>query len=112
MLHVRLCRLYEMDVSILMIIGPRPTYFWLALIGQFHDSIRHISFLKEVNKLAPALKLMFSQSLTHGFIPSSLKRVVITPVFKSGAKTFPSNYRPIYILLPLLKSLSELLENK
>ena len=38
---------------------------------------------------------MFSQSLTHGFIPSSLKRAAITPVFKLGTKTSPSNYRPI-----------------
>ena len=51
--------------------------------------------LKCATELAQALKLMFSQSLTHGFIPSSLKRAAITPVFKSGTKSSPSNYRPI-----------------
>ena len=45
--------------------------------------------LKCAAELAPALKVMFSQSLTHGFIPSSLKRAAITPVFKSGTKTSP-----------------------
>ena len=46
---------------------------------------------------------MFSQSLTHGFIPSSLKRAAITPVFKSGTKTSPSNYRPISLTSTIIK---------
>ena len=45
--------------------------------------------------LAPALKLMFSQSLTQGIFPSALKRAVIIPIFKSGDKSIPGNYRPI-----------------
>ena len=44
---------------------------------------------------------MFSQSLTHGFIPSSLKRAAITPVFKSATKT--SNYRPISLTSTIIK---------
>ena len=46
---------------------------------------------------------MFSQSLTHGFIPSSLKTAAITPVFKSGTKTSPSNYRPISLTSTIIK---------
>ena len=46
-------------------------------------------------ELAPALKLMLSQSLTDDFIPAPLKRAAITPVFKSDTNTSPSNYRPI-----------------
>ena len=46
---------------------------------------------------------MFTQSLTHGFIPSSLKRAAITPVFKSGTKTSPSNYRPISLTSTIIK---------
>ena len=56
-------------------------------------------------ELAPAYKLMFFQSLTHGFIPSSLKRAAITPVFKSGAKTSPSNYRSISLTSTIIKVL-------
>ena len=51
----------------------------------------------------PALKLLFSQSLDHGFIPASLKRAAITPVFKSGPKTSPSNYRPISLTSTISK---------
>ena len=36
--------------------------------------------------LAPALKVMFSQSLTQCVFPSALKRAVIVPIFKSGDK--------------------------
>ena len=45
--------------------------------------------------LAPAFKLMFSQSLTQGVFPSALKRAAIVPIFKSGDKSNPGNYRPI-----------------
>ena len=59
--------------------------------------------LKCAAELAPALKVMFSQSLTHGFITSSLKRAAITPVFKSGTKSSPSNYRPISLTSAIIK---------
>ena len=45
--------------------------------------------------LAPALKLMFSQSLTQGIFSSALKRAVIVPVLKSGDKSILGNCRPI-----------------
>ena len=48
-------------------------------------------------ELAPALKLLFTQSLMHGFIPASFKRAAITPVFKSSKKS-PCNYRAISLL--------------
>ena len=48
--------------------------------------------------LVPALKLMFSQSLTQGIFPSSLKRAAIVPILKSGDKSIPGNYRPISLI--------------
>ena len=47
--------------------------------------------------LAPALKLTLSQSLTQGVFSSALKRAVIVPILKSGDKSIPGNYRPIYL---------------
>ena len=67
------------------------------------DGVPSFLLLKCAAELTPALKLMFSQSLTHGFIPSSLKRAAITPVFKSGTKTSPSNYRPISLTSTIIK---------
>ena len=67
------------------------------------DGVPSSLLLKCAAELAPALKVMFSQSLTHGFIPSSLKRAAITSVFKSGTKTSPSNYRPISLTSTIIK---------
>ena len=67
------------------------------------DGVPSSLLLKCAAELAPALKVMFSQSLTHGFIPPSLKRAAITPVFKSGTKTSPSNYRPISLTSTIIK---------
>ena len=41
-----------------------------------------------INYLLPLqqVKLLFTQSLIHGFIPASFKRATIIPVFKSGKK--------------------------
>ena len=41
------------------------------------------------------LLLIFSHSLSHGFISDSWKRAAVIPIYKSGDKTVPSNYRPI-----------------
>ena len=46
-------------------------------------------------ELAPVLLLIFSYSLSHGVIPKSWKSAAIIPIYKSGDKTVPSNYRPI-----------------
>ena len=67
------------------------------------DGVPSSLVLKCAAELAPALKVMFSQSLTHGFIPPSLKRAAITPVFKSGTKTSPSNYWPISLTSTIIK---------
>ena len=67
------------------------------------DGVHSSLLLNCVAELAPALRLMFSQSLTHGFIPASLKRAAITPVFKSVTKTPPSNYRAISLTSTIIK---------
>ena len=65
------------------------------------DGVPSSLLLKCAAQLAPTLK--FSQSLTHGFIPSSFKIAAITPVFKSSTKTSPSNYRPISLTSTIIK---------
>ena len=67
------------------------------------DGVPSSLLLKCPAQLSPSHKLMFSQSLTHGFIPSSFKRAATTPVFKSDTKTSPSNYRPISLTSTIIK---------
>ena len=54
-------------------------------------------------KIAPILKTIFSHSLSSSLIPTSYKEAAIIPVFKSGDKSLPSNYRPISLTSVLSK---------
>jgi hypothetical protein len=47
------------------------------------------------NELAPALRVIFQKSITTGELPLSWLQANITPIFKKGDRTVPSNYRPI-----------------
>ena len=50
--------------------------------------------------------MLFLQSLESGIIPDCLKRAAIVPIYKSGDKSLPSNYRPIS-LTPILMKIFE-----
>ena len=72
------------------------------------DGVPSSLLLECAAELAPALKLMFSQSLTHSFITSSLKRAL--PKSSNQVPNLPQVIIGQYhSLLPLLKSLSRLL---
>ena len=47
------------------------------------------------NELAPAFTVIFQKSITTGELPLSWLQANITPIFKKGDRTLPSNYRPI-----------------
>ena len=55
------------------------------------------------SELAPYLLFLFKQSLDSGVIDSSLKKSAFVPVFKSGDRTVPSNYRPISLTSVIIK---------
>ena len=38
---------------------------------------------------------MFERSLRSGDIPSTWKRLVVVPLFKSGSRSSPINFRPV-----------------
>ena len=69
------------------------------------------------NKLIKAAALPLSKPLTYiynlsietGIVPDVLKISQVTPVFKSGDATNPSNYRPIATLSPFSKVLERLI---
>ena len=52
--------------------------------------------LKEMaEELSPSLTLIFTASLQQGKIPQDWKKVLVTPIFKKGDQTNPTNYRPV-----------------
>lgn len=53
-------------------------------------------FLKSTRDVTSRiLQIIFAQSLLEGQIPEDWKTATVTPVFKKGDRSDPSNYRPI-----------------
>ena len=70
-------------------------------------------FLKEAaNELAPALGLIFSASLIQGYVPDDWKTADVTPIFKKGDRSTPSNYRPISLTAVCRKVMEHILHSQ
>ena len=75
------------------------------------DSL-HAYILREcADCLAKPLCMLYKQSLTAGHIPNDWKCANITPVFKKGCKSKPSNYRPISLTSQVAKILESIVRD-
>ena len=55
-----------------------------------------VKIFKQISHIvAPQLCSLINRSFCEGIFPDALKIARITPVFKKGVKSDPSNYRPI-----------------
>ena len=73
----------------------------------------HPRLLKEGAPFITApLTHMFNVSLRTGRNPPDWKKSRVTPIFKSGDKTDPGNYRPISILSSVMKVFEKLLDKQ
>ena len=70
------------------------------------DTISVIIFKEYVHLLVPSLCKIVNLSFRTGIFPDDLKIAKVIPIFKSGAKDNPNNYRPI-ALLPFISKLFE-----
>ena len=62
------------------------------------DLISH-KMLKECSlTISRPLHILFTRSLNEGIFPDSWKIAQVTPIFKKGDKSLPSNYRPVSLL--------------
>ena len=64
------------------------------------------------NELVKPLSLIFNKSLQSGSVPDEWKLANVTPIFKKGSKSLPSNYRPISLTSVVCKVLETLIRNK
>ena len=72
----------------------------------------HPMILKECrSELCEPLKRLFQLSIDSGVVPDSWKQATILPLFKSGPRTSPENYRPISMTSQLCKLLEKLVRN-
>ena len=64
------------------------------------------------NQIAPALVILWRQSLDCSQIPADLLTQTIIPIYKKENKSLPSNYRPISLTSHLIKIFERVLRNK
>ena len=63
-----------------------------------------VAMLKEgINQIVEHLKRLFTLCYERSTIPTSWRTALVTPLYKSGKKSDPSNYRPISVISNLLK---------
>ena len=65
--------------------------------------------LKEMAfELSPSLTLLFNSSLKQGGIPHDWKIASVTPIFKKGNRSNPTNYRPVSLTSVCCKTLERI----
>ena len=62
------------------------------------DLISHKMLKECMHTISSPLYILFSRSLHEGYFPDSWKIAQVTPLFKKGDKSLPSNYRPVSLL--------------
>ena len=67
------------------------------------DEIRPIVLRELRVEIAPVIQLIFEKSLATGALPSDWTKANVSPIFKKGEKSDPSNYRPISLTCILCK---------
>lgn len=65
-----------------------------------------------IELISPHLADIFNKSIDTGVFPDLMKHSKIIPLFKSGTKTDPTNFRPISILPALSKIFEKLILNQ
>ena len=61
--------------------------------------------------LAEPLALVFASCLEEGVVPPDWKSANVTPIFKSGSKSSPGNYRPVSLTCIICKVMESLLRD-
>lgn len=64
------------------------------------------------SSLIPPLTHIFNQCLTSGVFPDSLKKALVHPIHKNGARDSIGNYRPISVLTVVSKILEKVLNTR
>ena len=73
------------------------------------DEIRPIVLRELRTEISPFIQLIFEKSLATGKLPSDWTRPNVSPIFKKGEKSDPSNYRPISLTCILCKVMEHIM---
>jgi hypothetical protein len=75
------------------------------------DGIPPVFLKKCAAVLAKPLAALFHHSFTAGQLPLDWKRGVISPIYKGGDRTLPSNYRPVALLSTISKVMESIIDD-
>ena len=67
------------------------------------DGIPGFLLKKFDDVFVPILTIIFQRSYNEGIVPNGMKRANVKPLFKSGEKTSPANYRPVSLTPIIIK---------
>lgn len=73
------------------------------------DGVKIQTIKSIIEHIAEVLAFIYNLSMTTGVYPQQLKNAVIVPIYKSGCKDCPNNYRPIALLSVFAKVLEKLI---
>ena len=77
-----------------------------------HDSISNVMLKQLSNSISFPLMIIFNQSIAQGRFPDSMKKAEIIPLFKGKESDQVINYRPISLLITILKVLEKIMYKK
>ena len=63
-------------------------------------------------EVTPMLTHLFQQSLSTGEVPKQWKLAYVTPIFKAGKRSNPTNYRPISLTSIVCKAMEHILTSE
>ncbi|CAI2723786.1 unnamed protein product [Schistosoma spindalis] len=73
----------------------------------------HPRLLKELSSfVANPLSICFKLSVTQGRLPKDWKNAIVSPVFKTGTKHKPENYRPVSLTSVVVKILEKIIRKE
>ena len=75
------------------------------------DGIPSFLLKMAATEIAPCLALIFQASICQKQIPVDWKHAHITPIFKKGCKSDPTNYRPISLTCTCCKILEKVIHS-
>ena len=76
------------------------------------DAVSSRVLVETADILCVPLALVFTRSLEEGVVPQDWRMANVTPIFKSGSKSSPGNYRPVSLTCIVCKIMESIIKDK